>query len=43
MPSLLALHLRQVARGLRRNPTFVTAVLLTLALAIGPIRLCSPS
>jgi predicted permease len=35
MPSLPALHLRQTARGLRRNPTFTTAVLLTLALAIG--------
>src|SRR5262245_38940547 len=35
MRSLLTLHLRQVARGLRRNPTFTTAVLLTLALAIG--------
>jgi predicted permease len=32
---LLTLHLRQAARGLRRNPTFTTAVLLTLALAIG--------
>ena len=29
------LHLRQAVRGLRRNPTFTTAVLLTLALAIG--------
>jgi putative ABC transport system permease protein len=28
-------HLRQAARGLRRNPTFTSAVLLTLALAIG--------
>src|SRR5688572_41089 len=35
MRSLLTLHLRQTARGLRRNPTFTTAVLLTLALAIG--------
>jgi predicted permease len=35
MRSLLALHLRQSLRGLRRNPTFATAVLLTLALAIG--------
>lgn len=35
MRSLLTLHLRQAARGLRRNPTFATAVLLTLALAIG--------
>jgi predicted permease len=35
MRSLLTLHLRQAARGLRRNPTFTTAVLLTLALAIG--------
>src|SRR5687767_5659040 len=35
MPSLPALHLRQTARGLRRNPTFTIAVLLTLALAIG--------
>jgi hypothetical protein len=26
---------RQAARGLRRNPTFTVAVLLTLALAIG--------
>ncbi len=35
MRSLLTLHLRQAVRGLRRNPTFTTAVLLTLALAIG--------
>jgi hypothetical protein len=35
MRSLLTLQLRQAARGLRRNPTFTTAVLLTLALAIG--------
>jgi putative ABC transport system permease protein len=35
LQSLSALQLRQVARGLRRNPTFTTAVLLTLALAIG--------
>jgi putative ABC transport system permease protein len=35
MPSLLPLHVRQAARGLRRNPTFTVAVLLTLALAIG--------
>ena len=35
MRSLLTLHLRQAARGLRRNPTFTIAVLLTLALAIG--------
>ena len=35
MRSLLTLHLRQAARGLRRNPTFTTAVLLTLALGIG--------
>jgi len=35
MPSFLTLPLRQVARGLRRNPTYTTAVLLTLALAIG--------
>jgi predicted permease len=35
MRSLLTLHLRQSARGLRRNPTFTIAVLLTLALAIG--------
>jgi len=35
MPSLLLLHLRQAVRGLRRNPTFATAVLLTLALSIG--------
>ena len=35
MRSVLTLHLRQAARGLRRNPTFTTAVLLTLALAIG--------
>jgi predicted permease len=35
MPSLPALHLRQTARGLRRNPTFTVAVLLTMALAIG--------
>ena len=35
MRSLLTLHLRQAARGLRRNPTFTAAVLLTLALAIG--------
>src|ERR1051326_471866 len=34
MRSLL-LNLRQSARGLRRNPTFATAALLTLALAIG--------
>jgi predicted permease len=32
---LLTLHLRSLVRGLRRNPTFTTAVLLTLALAIG--------
>src|SRR5688572_31180218 len=35
MRSLLTLHLRQTARGLRRNPTFTVAVLLTMALAIG--------
>jgi putative ABC transport system permease protein len=35
MRSLLTLHLRQAVRGLRRNPTFTIAVLLTLALAIG--------
>lgn len=35
MGSLLTLHLRQAARGFLRNPTFTTAVLLTLALAIG--------
>ena len=35
MRSLLTLHLRPAIRGLRRNPTFTTAVLLTLALAIG--------
>ena len=35
LQSLSLLHLRQAARGLRRNPTFTTAVLLTLALAIG--------
>ena len=35
MRSLLTLHLRQAVRGLRRNPTFTVAVLLTLALAIG--------
>ena len=35
MRSVLALHLRQTARGLRRNAAFTTAVLLTLALAIG--------
>jgi putative ABC transport system permease protein len=35
MRSLLTLHLRQAIRGLRRNPTFTIAVLLTLALAIG--------
>src|SRR5687768_15643273 len=35
MPVLPDLHLRQTARGLRRNPTFTSAVLLTLALAIG--------
>src|SRR5688572_15142722 len=35
MRSLLTLHLRQTARGLRRNPTFTIAVLLTLALAFG--------
>ena len=31
----MTLHLRQTVRGLRRNPTFTTAALLTLALAIG--------
>src|ERR1041384_3061357 len=35
MRSLSTLDLRQSARGLRRNPTFATAALLTLALAIG--------
>jgi putative ABC transport system permease protein len=35
MRSLLTLHLRQAVRGLRRNPMFTIAVLLTLALAIG--------
>jgi predicted permease len=35
MHALLTLHLRQAVRGLRRHPTFATAVLLTLALAIG--------
>jgi len=35
MRPLLALPLRQVVRGLRRNPTFTAATLLTLALAIG--------
>jgi predicted permease len=35
MRTILALHLRQTLRGLRRNPTFTIAVLLTLALAIG--------
>jgi predicted permease len=34
LQSLLA-HVRQAVRGLRRNPTFTSAVLLTLALAIG--------
>ena len=31
----MTLHLRQTVRGLRRNPTFTSAALLTLALAIG--------
>src|SRR5262245_32471621 len=31
----MTLHLRQTVRGLRRNPTFTTAALLTLAIAIG--------
>ncbi len=35
MRSLLTLHLRHAARGLRRNPTFTIAVLVTLAIAIG--------
>ena len=35
MRTMLGLHLRQSLRGLRRNPTFATAALLTLALAIG--------
>jgi predicted permease len=35
MRTWLSLNLRQTARGLRRNPTFTVAVLLTLALAIG--------
>jgi putative ABC transport system permease protein len=35
MRSLLTVHLRQAARGLRRNPTFTIAVLFTLAIAIG--------
>jgi putative ABC transport system permease protein len=35
LQSLSALHLRQAARGLRRNLTFTTAVLMTLALVIG--------
>jgi len=35
MRSVLTPHLRQTVRGLRRNPTFTLAVLLTLAIAIG--------
>src|SRR5215510_8159271 len=35
MRSVVTLHLRQAVRGLRRNPTFTIAVLLTLAIAIG--------
>ena len=35
MRTMLVVHLRQWLRGLRRNPTFATAALLTLALAIG--------